>query len=202
MADDLRQTEIAAIDFLFLTLDRDRDHAFLVDFDSVPRLVEPLTGDLDALGHEIVKLQPGGYTALADALVFSLVQMQSVRGRRALVVLSDGAGREERVGYATCLRLAQQVGVPIYAIVLDRDGSEKARSAKIEQIANAVGGRVFYVSSLDNLGSVYRAIRQELDSQYLVGYYPQDNRGDDFRRVEVSVSRPGLSARTVSGYWP
>jgi len=203
MAEDLRQTEIAAIDFLFLTLDRERDRAFLVDFDSEPRLVEPLTGDLDAIGRKLVKLQPGGYTALSDALVYALVQMQSVRGRRALVVLSDGAGREERVGYATCLRLAQQVGVPIYAIVLDRDGKERERSERVESVVRAVGGRVFYVASLDNLGSVYRTIRDELDSQYVVTYYPPHGRdGDDFRHVEVTVPQPGLTARTVSGYWP
>ena len=203
MTDVLEQIQIAAIDFLFLTLDPERDRAFLVDFDSTPRLAQPLTGDRDAVGREIMRLQPGGYTALCDALVYSLVQMQSVRGRRALVVLSDGAGREERVGYATCLRLAQQVGVPIYAIVLDRDGGEKERSAKIESVADAVGGRVFYVASLDNLGSVYRTIREELDSQYVVAYYPPDGgRGDEFRHVEVTVPQPGLSARTVSGYWP
>jgi VWFA-related protein len=150
-----------------------------------------------------VRLQPGGYTALCDALVFSLVQMQSVRGRRALVVLSDGAGREERVGYATCLRLAQQVGVPIYAIVLDRDGIERQRAERIEVVAKAVGGRVFYVESLENVGSIYRTIRQELDSQYVVSYYPTET-GDEaeFRHVEVNVPQPGLTARTVSGYWP
>jgi hypothetical protein len=65
-----------------------------------------------------------------------------------------------------------------------------------------VGGRVFYVQSLDNLGSVYRAIQEELDSQYVVSYYPADTGGDDFRRVEVTVPQPGLTARTVSGYWP
>ena len=202
MADVLRQTQIAAIDFLFLTLG-EQDRAFLVDFDSEPRLVQPLTGDLEAVGRKIVRLQPGGYTALCDALVYSLVQMQSVRGRRALVVLSDGAGREERVAYATCLRLAQQVGVPIYAIVLDRDGGERQRSERVESVAKAVGGRVFYVDSLDNLGTVYRAIGEELDSQYVVSYYPADPDGDDdFRHVEVTVPQPGLSARTVSGYWP
>jgi Ca-activated chloride channel homolog len=202
MADVMRDVQIAAVDFLFLTLSGE-DRAFLVDFDSEPRLVQPLTGDLQAVGRKIVRLQPGGYTALCDALVFSLVQMQSVRGRRALVVLSDGVGREERVGYATCLRLAQQVGVPIYAIVLDRDGDERDRSGRVESVATAVGGRVFYVESLENLGSVYRAIRGELDSQYVVTYYPSEEPDDDdFRHVEVGVPQPGLTARTVSGYWP
>jgi len=203
MADVLRQAQIAAIDFLFLTLD-DGDQTFVVDFDSEPRLIQPMTGDLPTAGRQIVRPQAGGYTALCDALVYSMVQMQSVRGRRALVVLSDGAGREERVSYATCLRLAQQVGVPIYAIVLDRDGSERERSERVEKVADAVGGRVFYVEDLDNLGSVYRRIREELESQYVLSYYPpNDGGGDgDFRRVGVEAEPGGLTARTVSGYWP
>jgi VWFA-related protein len=201
MADVLRDTEIAAIDFLFLTLG-EGDRAMLVDFDSQPRLAQPLTSDLDAVGREVVRLEADGYTALCDALVFSLVQMQTVHGRRALVVLSDGVGREERVGYATCLRLAQQVGIPIYAIVLDRDGDERSRSEKIDKITAAVGGRTLYVRSLENLGSVYRTIRDELRSQYLVTYYPRDTGGEDWRPVEVEIRQPGLTARTVSGYWP
>ena len=208
MADDLRQAQIAAIDFLFLTLDVD-DQAFVVDFDSEPRLIQPMTGDLAAAGRQLVRPQAGGYTALCDALVYSLVQMQAVRGRRALVVLSDGAGREERVSYATCLRLAQQVGVPIYAIVLDRDGSERERSQRVEKVADAVGGRVFYVQDLENLGGVYRQIREELESQYVLTYYPPDGgvgdgggEGGEFRRVEVEAEPGGLTARTVSGYWP
>jgi len=201
MADELRDVEIAAIDFLFLTLG-EGDQAMLVDFDSKPRLAQPLTGDLDSVARQVVRLRADGYTALCDALVFSLVQMQTVRGRRALVVFSDGVGREERVGYATCLRLAQQVGLPIYAIVLDRDGNEKTRSEKMDKIAEAVGGRTFYVQSLENLGAVYRAIREELRSQYVVTYYPRNAGGEDWRPVEVEVRQPGLSARTVSGYWP
>ena len=76
MADALQKTQIAAIDFLFLTLG-ERDRAFVVDFDSEPRLIQPMTGDLESVGRQIVRPQAGGYTALCDALVFSLVQMQS-----------------------------------------------------------------------------------------------------------------------------
>lgn len=202
MADDLRRVETAAIDFLYLTLEPGQDRAFLVDFDSEPRLVQPMTGELDEVARKAVKLRPDGYTALCDALVFSLVQMQTVKGRRALVVLSDGVGREERVGYATCRRVAQQVGVPIYAVVLDREGEERERADRIEGIVSAVGGRVFYVEDLENLGSVYRGIRDELESQYLVTYYPKDAGGEDFRRVDVRVLQPGLTARSVAGYWP
>lgn len=203
MADLLQRTQIAAVDFLFTTLGED-DRAFLVDFDSTPRLAQRLTGDLRAVASKVVETRADGYTALCDALVFSLVEMQEVRGRRALVVLSDGVGREERVGFATCLRLVRRVGVPIYMIVLDRDGQSVRQAEKVEQIAGAAGGRVFFVSDLDRLGAVYRTIGEELRAQYLVTYYPEPRteEGDDFRRVTVEVTQPGLAARTVAGYYP
>lgn len=203
MIDVMQRTQIAAIDFLYTTLGED-DRAFLVDFDSTPRLAQPLTGDLAAIAARVVATRADGYTALCDALVFSLVEMQQVRGRRALVVLSDGVGREERVGFATCLRLVRRVGVPVYMVVLDRDGQSRRQAEKVEQIAAAAGGRVFFVSDLDTLGGVYRAIGEELRSQYLVTYYPQPraDEGADFRRVTVEVTQPGLAARTVAGYYP
>lgn len=203
MADAMQRTQIAAVDFLYTTLGDD-DRAFLVDFDSTPRLVQPLTGDLAAVAEGIVATRADGYTALCDALVFSLVEMQQVRGRRALVVLSDGVGREERVGFATCLRLVRRVGVPVYMVVLDRDGRSARQAEKVEQIATAAGGRVFFVSDLDALGGVYRTIGEELRSQYLVAYYPESRaeEGGDFRRVTVEVTQPGLTARTAGGYYP
>jgi VWFA-related protein len=202
-AEVMQRTQIAAVDFLYTTLG-ENDRAFLVDFDSTARLAQPLTGDFAAIAAKVMKTRADGYTALCDALVFSLVEMQQVRGRRALVVLSDGVGREERVGFATCLRLVQRVGVPVYMVVLDRDGQSERQAEKVEQIAAAAGGRVFFVADLDRLGAVYRTIGEELRSQYLVTYYPEPraDEGGDFRRVTVEVTQPGLAARTVAGYYP
>jgi len=121
------------------------------------------------------------------------------------VVLSDGVGREERVGFATCERLVRRVGIPIYVLVLDREGEvsrSAADAAKVDKLSAAAGGRVFYLRELDRLGEVYRSIREELRSQYLLTYYPADPPDDDeFRRVQVQVLQPGLTARTAGGYY-
>ena len=63
---------------------------------------------------------------------------------------------------------------------------------------------MFFVADLDALGGVYRAIGEELRSQYLVTYYPEPraDEGSDFRRVTVEVTQPGLTARTPGGYYP
>jgi hypothetical protein len=54
---------------------------------------------------------------------------------------------------------------------------------------------------------VYDQIEEELRSRYLLAFSsdrPRDAAagGDDFRRVEVEVARPGVTGRTIRGYYP
>ena len=50
----------------------DRDRAMLIDFDSKPRLLRPVTRDLAAVSAALEQLQPDGGTALWEAIIFSL----------------------------------------------------------------------------------------------------------------------------------
>lgn len=210
MTPTMRAAQTAAIDFLVLAL-RDQDRAMVVGFDSRPQMVQPLTDSQDDLVQAIAGLRPGGTSALCDALVFSLVQMQRVPGRRALVVLTDGVGREERVDFGTCLRFVQRSGVPTYAILLAGDDPTAAGRGgvdreKLGRLVEVVGGRLFVAENADKLGRIYRSVIEELRSQYLLTYYPRRGLAatgsDDWRDVDVDVERPGLVARTIAGYYP
>ncbi|MEM7052802.1 MAG: VWA domain-containing protein [Acidobacteriota bacterium] len=205
MTPALRAVQTAAIDFLLVAL-QEEDQAFLVDFKETPRLAQSLTGDRRALVQAIAKLRAGGTSALCDALIYSLVQMQDIAGRRALVVLSDGVGRNERVSFNTCLRFVQRNGLPVYAILLAGDdptaedgGISKQR---LERLVGTVGGRVFAVADPTDLGGVYRSLVEELRSQVLLTYTPPFIDSEDWRIVNVEVDRPGHRARTRSGYYP
>lgn len=210
MTPSLRAAQAAAIDFTLLALSREEDRAFVVAFDARPELVQPLTAERDALVDAIAGLRPGGVSALCDALVFSLVQMQRIPGRRALVVITDGVGREERVDFGTCQRFVQRSGIPVYAILLAGDDPTAARHGGIDaetlgRLTGSVGGRLFVADRLDRLGGVYRAVIEELRSQYLLTYYPRRAAAgpdEGWREVEVDVARPGLVARTLAGYYP
>jgi Ca-activated chloride channel family protein len=209
MTPSLRAAQSAAIDFLLLALRGEEDRAFVVGFDARPQLVQPLTAARDELVDAIAGLHAGGTSALCDAVVFALVQMQRIPGRRALVVLTDGVGREERVDFGTCLRFVQRSGVPIYAILLAGDDPTAAErggvdAEKLGRLVAAVGGRLFVAENPNRLGGVYRAVGEELRSQYLLTYYPERPAagGEGWREVAVEVARPGLVARTLAGYYP
>ena len=46
-------------------------------------------------------------------------------------------------------------------------------------------------------------IREELKTQYRIGYVPQQDSGDgEFRRIHVQTRRRGIEVRTRKGYYP
>ncbi len=181
----------------------------LIDFDSKPKLVRPLTRDLGAVVSALDQLQPDGGTALWDAVSFSLRQLQGISGRKALVIYSDGIDESENASYPACLKAARESGVPIYLIVSNpreergEDGgflSEPA-GAKFQRLAAAGGGQVYFIRPNQDLSAVYGQILSELRSQYTLAFYPKDSAPPAaWSKIEVEVTgRKGLTARTVSG---
>lgn len=186
-----------------------RDRALLVDFDTEPRLVRPVTRDLGAVAASLGSLTPDGGTALWEAVAFTLDQLQRVNGRKALVVYSDGIQEDGRISYTEVLRRSRQSGIPIYLIIANpraargEDGGflSEGPSAKLRRLAEATGGRVHFVVPDQDLSGVYGEILSELRSQYTLSFYPEEGAtASAWRRVEVEVEGKGLTARTLSGY--
>lgn len=200
----------AAVRFLESTFGAN-DRAFVVDFDSRPRLARGTTGELDRVVRAINDLEADGRTALWESIVFSLVQLQGVRGRKALVVFSDGADEDDEFPYRACLKLARRMGVPIYLILMKREPKKenlglalltRSFTARAQKLVDAVGGRIYYAKDYPSLDEVYAEIERELRSQYLLAYYPQRSGGRGlWRDVDVVVARKGLRPRTLAGYW-
>ena len=205
----LPSVQSAASAFLQSTFS-DQDRAFVVDFDSEPRLARSMTGNLDRILTSIGSLEPNGRTALWESIVFSLVQLQGVRGRKALVVFSDGADEDDQFPFRSSFSVAKKMGVPIYLILMRKQPKKevglsllvRSFTSRVNRLVEATGGRVFYAKEFRDLGEVYDEIEQELRSQYLLAYYPREpSRGESWRTVDVDVERRGLKPRTLSGYW-
>ncbi len=204
----LPRIQRAAIDFLHSTFSA-QDRAFVVDFDTEPRLARATTASLDRLERSIFNLEADGRTALWESIVFSLVQLQGVRGRKALIVFSDGADEDDQFPFRSSLDIAKRMGVPIYLILMKREPRESAGlslftrsfTSRTNRLVEATGGRVFYAKEYDHLDEVYEEIEQELRSQYLLAYYPNETSSRAWRNVDVEVDGRGLVPRTLSGYW-
>jgi Ca-activated chloride channel homolog len=185
----------------------ERDRAMLIDFDSEPRMVQPVTRELAAVTSSLRLLNADGKTALWDAVTFSLGQLRRINGRKALVVYSDGIDEGSHSSFSSSLNAARESRIPIYLIVANPRAARKEDGGflsepsanKFQRLAEAGGGQVYFIERDQNLSGVYQQILSELRSQYTLGFYPEDTaagRG----RIEVDVvGRKGLTARTMSG---
>ena len=202
MADALSEAKQAALGFLhnMITL---RDKVFALAFSSEPTLLIPTTDDVEAVEDSLEKLVSHGATSLHDAVVTSLYYFRGVRGRRAMVLLSDGDDTSSAMAYRDALEYARRSGVTIYTIGLNVGKLQTGVRGKLTELARETGGRTFFISQASELTLVYKEIEEELRSQYLVAY-SSDRPGQDgeFRKIEVKVKGGKLKARTISGYYP
>ncbi len=198
----LPEVQRVALGFLRNLL-RPTDRAFVVAFSDRPVLLEAMTRDFDALGRSLLALRAERLTALYDAVVFSLFQFSGVRGRRALVVLTDGADNASQHTFEQVVELAARTAATVYAIGIDLGPSELRARAGLQRLARATGGEAFFVARAGGLERVYERIERDLRSQYLLAYTSSSNSPPgQWRRVEVRVRRPGVTVRTLAGYIP
>ncbi|HVR28952.1 MAG TPA: VWA domain-containing protein [Thermoanaerobaculia bacterium] len=201
MIQSLGEAKRAAIDFLESMI-TPKDQAFAVSFSNHPVLLMTRTSDVGAVAAALGDLHAVGNTALYDSVVTSLYYFRGVRGRRALVLLSDGEDTASTIAFKDALDYARRSGVVIYTIGLNIGVTALGVRDKLNTLAAETGGRSFYISKALDLSGVYGTIEEELRSQYLIAYSsdaPHSSRG--FRAVEVKT-KGRWKARTISGYYP
>ena len=196
-----RQTNAIAEAFLNGALTW-RDQAFLVDFDSTLRLVQPLTGSKPLLARGLERLFPQGNTALYDAILFSLLQYGEAPGRRALVVVTDGFDSNSRSDPTRAIDFGKRLGVPVYVVAMRSLGfgpttmEDANLRNSMRLITGPTGGRLFQIESIDQMANVFDHIEDELRRQYVLTYYSERPFGSAVE-PEVRLTRRGLRVRSA-----
>jgi VWFA-related protein len=181
-----------------------RDQALLAAFNHRPFLLQGPTGDPEILGRDIERLPVVGGTSLYDAIIFSLLQLRELPGRKAVVLLTDGKDKHSRFSLHQALDFARRSSVPLYLIgpVLDAP-LELEETTALRRLAVLTGGALYLIRSEHQLPSVYAEIAEELRHQYVLAFQSDyAGRSSEWRSLEVEITRPGVRARTTSGYYP
>jgi VWFA-related protein len=182
---------------------RPGDSFFLSTFAFEAKIDQPWAEDTQMLQTALDRVIPAGGTALHDAIVSSLQQFRSRRGRTALVLLSDGDDTTSRTSWDVALRFCRTARTPIFPIGLRIPLMDLLVRGHLKALAESSGGEAFFISKAADLPEVYKGISDQLRAQYVLSYRSSSSRGvDDFRTVKVTVAGEGLSARTIAGYYP
>jgi Ca-activated chloride channel family protein len=185
----------------------------VIEFNSQVRIPQPFTSDVNALERAIRQTTVNGSTSLYNAIYVSLRGLKDERAknaeeirRQAIVVLSDGDDTSSVIEYDDVLDLAKRSETAIYAIGLRQQetGRGKFKEAEfvLRQLSQETGGRVFFPTSVAELPKIYEQISEELASQYTMAYSSKNPmRNGAWRRLDVRVNKPGVTARTRRGYY-
>ncbi len=151
-------------------------------------------------------------TAFFDSIVEAahyLNKNADSSSRRVLIVISDGEenfSKSHKLNDA--LRELQKNDCLFYAINPSGDSIRlNTISLKghgfMESMASQTGGKAFNLRRVEELETIFHQIAEELQSQYLFGYYSSDERNEvGFKRITVRApSRPELRIRTRQGYY-
>jgi len=167
------------------------------------------TADIKSLEHGIDDLQRGAGTSLYDAIFLGSEALIDRKGRKVLVLITDGGDTTSSTTYNGALRRAVEAEAIVYSIIIVPVAAEAGRNTGGEhaliQISKDTGGKYYYAESIDQLDHAFRQVSEELRTQYLIAYYPNRRVADSpFRRITVEVSNKdhaGLQARHRSGYY-
>jgi Ca-activated chloride channel homolog len=168
------------------------------------------TPDLKQIDESIDHIHVGAATALYDAIYLVSRALDKRKGRKIIVLITDGGDTISKVDYKEAVRAAQEADALVYSIIIvpieNSAGRETGGEHALIQLSEDTGGKYYYATSMAQLEEAFAKISEELRTQYLLAYYPlQRTSFSEFRRIEVKVTGvPDLSGYHVrhrAGYY-
>jgi Ca-activated chloride channel family protein len=184
--------ELASARHFAHTILRPVDAISLYQFSEIVNEVVPFTADVKTIDHGIDRIRVGSATALYDALYLGSRALDRRRGRKVMVVITDGGDTVSKVDYRDAVRAAQEAEAIVYSIIVvpveASAGRDTGGEHALIQLSEDTGGKYYYASSLPQLDSAFRQISDELRTQYLLAYYPSQRTSEhEFRRIDVHL---------------
>jgi Ca-activated chloride channel family protein len=174
----------------FLQAGNPEDEFFLVTFNQKTSLVTSFTHESSTIQNEIAFKQPGGRTALYDAVYMGLDQIKGGRNeKKALILITDGEDNSSRYSGAEVREFAKESDVQIYGI--GEEGKLGYGRSEIQNIVGLTGGRAFFPNNFNELDYYIDLIHAELRNQYVLGYVPTNSKHDGkWRKIRVKLEPP------------
>jgi Ca-activated chloride channel family protein len=168
--------------------------------------------------HDIAKARAGfvfpafagRHTAIfdsaADAIRLFEQQKNDPAERRIIVLTSDGLDTASRTSATQVIARARLDAISFYVIhfplfaPLEGHLAMRPTAKGFRELAEKTGGRYFTAGdvklALDpdaqyDLAAVFKAIEEDLASQYVLGFYPDEaSRNGQFHRLDVELTKP------------
>lgn len=169
------------------------DGLSLYQFSEIVDEVTPFTSDLKTIDRGIDRIHVGTATAVYDALYLGARALDKRKGRKVMVMITDGGDTVSKTDYRDAVRAAQEAEAIVYSLIVvpieASAGRDTGGEHALIQLSEDTGGKYYYASSLAQLDNAFHQIGDELRMQYLLAYYPSRRfSNSEFRRLQVNIA--------------
>lgn len=218
IGDEWRASDI----FFESMLTRPQDRAMLVEIDARVRQMMPFTSAASKLHLALTQLGSDAEDARATLLndgVYAIAKdfLAKEKGRKAIILLTDGGDNGSRATLPQVIEQAERANVPVYAIEYSAfagfntptpslgtvtGASMSSGRELLNKLAGATGGHVYSVQRGMPLKRIYEAIRNDLQTQYQLGYTPPpDLQPNSFHKLELRTTDKKLTVQARNGFY-
>jgi Ca-activated chloride channel family protein len=201
---------------------QDRAAVFSVSTDVV--VLQEFTNKVHLLSGATRQLQALGATSLYDSIYLAADYLKAARGRRVIVIVSDGGDTTSGNSLLEALAQAQKSDAIIFSVFTGnpwptQNLRDLAAERALETLTGETGGEVLKPRltpfkkgsrhgeesdeiSLKELEVVFDSLADQLRTQYVLGFYSTNEKRDgSFRKLSVRIKKPGYQARARTGYY-
>lgn len=223
----LPEEKLAAISFVESFIRPTKDEVAVISFTGESTLEQGMTNNLQRLRRAIDRVQfvpPAGYigggvmapgtppisgqgtriqgsTAIWDSIWVTSEEVLGPapeRTRRAIILLSDGYNTSGTKKLDEAVLAAQKAEAVIYSIGIGDNFYDGVDSGALRKISERTGGRAFFPRDEVELRKAFKQIEEEMRSQYLIAYEPQNQALDgSYRKIEIQLVNPDLQKQKV-----
>jgi VWFA-related protein len=165
----------------------------------------PLTEDRGHVIQSVRSSVAGDDAALYNCLLLTVKDAAQYRGRKVIVVFSNGPDNFSVVPPEDVAELAQSTGTVIYMISTREAQLEPVSSAVFERMTAATGGKAYFAKNWREEKQAFASIRDDLAHLYSLSYYPKANPNRGWRAITVRLigeKERKYHIRTRNGYRP
>jgi Ca-activated chloride channel homolog len=185
---------------------RSLDDATKVAFYSYSRNLSraaTLTGDRFRIENGVRSTVAGDDAALYNSLLMTVEDAAQLKGRKAIVVFSNGPDNASSVPPEDVADLAESTGTIIYIISTRQAQGDPVSAAAFARMSKTTGGKAYFAGNWRDEKQAFNSIREDLGHLYTITYYPGPNENHGWRNIQVKLTGKDMQKyhiRTRDGY--
>src|SRR6476660_5982208 len=149
--------------------------------------VATLTPDRGQVLRAVRTTVAGDEAALYNTLLLTLRDASQYKGRKVVVVFSNGPDNSSVIPPEDVAELAQSAGISVYMISTQQAKLEPVSTAVFERMNEATGGKAYFSKNWKDEKRAFASIRDHLAHLYSLSYYPRANPNRGWRAITVRL---------------